>query len=203
MYKMLWLGLTGGLGTGKTTVAELIRQQGFQVIDADQIAKQALGPGEDVAKKVIQVFGPGILNSENNIDREKLAGLVFKNKSKLELLESLVHPFVQQKVSELRELAQTKGEVMAFYDVPLLFEKHLERQFDGVIVVSANQEIQLDRIKKRNQWSKEQIESRLANQLPLKDKELKSDYVIYNNGTLSDLKKDVIRMIQNFKERKI
>lgn len=198
---MKWIGLTGGIGTGKSTVADILRRRSYQVIDADQIAREALETNSPVFSDVVRVFGPVILDDSGCIQRAKLAEIVFNEPSKKIELENIVHPFVQKKVQELKMLLAKEGAIVAFYDVPLLFEKKLQGQFDKTIVVSCEPEIQLQRIQKRNpQWSAEEINSRVLSQLPLITKVEKADYVIDNNGNLNELESQVEAVLESLKK---
>lgn len=187
---MIWIGLTGGIGSGKSTVAQYLRQRGYQVIDADQLAHRALNPGTDTFKKIVDFFGKGILSKDGAVDRKKLGALVFNDPTKLARLESIVHPFVQLEAERERKKLSGTHE-FAFYDVPLLFEKKLEKKFDQVWVVTVEEETQISRLKKRNSWSDDEIRSRISAQLPLSEKVARADVVIRNNGTVAELEERV------------
>lgn len=184
---MLWIGLTGGLGTGKSTAAQLLQARGFRVIDADQLAHAALNPNTPSYKDIVNHFGTSILNDDSSIDRKKLAQKVFDNQTELRFLESIVHPFVQKQVSSLRKRAKDDGCNAVFYDVPLLYEKNMQSQFDQVWVVSASLEKQLERLKLRNQWSEDEIKKRLANQLHLNEKIKMANVVLKNDSDKQSL----------------
>lgn len=196
---MLWVGLTGSLGTGKSTVSSILRQMGYAVVDADSIAHQALGRGEKAYDRVVQYFGPEILNSDQSIDRKKLAQKVFSDSENLKLLESIVHPEVKARVNFEKQRFIQAHLKLAFYDVPLLFEKKMQSDFDKVVVVSCTPELQYKRLRERNQWSEQEISSRLQAQLPLAEKELTAHFVICNNDSLETLQKEVRKMVQFLK----
>lgn len=191
---MKWIGLTGGIATGKSTVSELLRHRGQVVADADAYAKDALRLGTDEFQKTIQAFGPGIVK-DGEIDRQKLAQLVFQDETKKNALEKIIHPFVQKKVSELRNKWENEGRRFAFYDVPLLFEKNLVPQFDAIVMVTAREQLQTSRMKLRNKWSDSEIEARLQNQLPLSHKVKNSHHVIDNSGSLEELETKVDQLL--------
>ena len=191
---MLWIGVTGGLGSGKTAVAQRLKSLNFSVVDADEIAKQVLSPEQEVYKKVVHNFGPGILNQQGVVDRGLLAKVVFSDPVKLQQLEALLHPEIQQRVKKLRHrLAQT--EKWSFYDVPLLFEKKMEEQFNAIIVVDAPLELRKKRIFERTVWSEAEFEQRRLAQIPLEEKTKKTKYVIQNDGTLSKLNQEIERVL--------
>lgn len=195
---MLWIGLTGGLGTGKSTIAKIINQYGIPVIDADLIAHQALQFGQKSYFQVLQYFGPEILNEDKTVNRKKIAEIVFNNKEKLQKLESIIHPEVKNRVSLLRNKFEAENHKVAFYDVPLLFEKNMQSDFDRIVVISANLENQKQRLKLRNQWTEEEINSRLNSQLSMEEKTKGADFVIDNNGSLDDLHQSVKKMLSHF-----
>src|SRR5688572_878381 len=140
---MLWIGLTGGLGTGKSTVAKILRQKGHLVVDADEMARLALDPAGKILTKVLDRFGAGMLGSDGNLDRSKLAAVVFADRALLTELEKLVHPEVRRLTLEHRRRGEAEGREIAFYDVPLLFEKNMAGDFSKTVVVVADPELQI------------------------------------------------------------
>lgn len=192
---MKWIGITGSIGTGKSTVSQFLRDEGYEVVDADKIAQAQLQKSSAGYQKIIKYFGDEVLNSQKEIDRKKLAEKVFNNKANLHQLEAIVHPLVQAEVEGLKSLFQKRGDRVAFYDVPLLFEKNLQDKFDDILLVASDPQVQLERIKKRNSWTDEEIKKRLSLQIPLIEKIQKCQYIIYNNHDLERLKQDTRDMI--------
>lgn len=184
---MKWVGLTGGIGSGKSTVSNMLRGLGFDVVNADTIANELLEKGNICFSPVLQAFGRDILGEDGEIDRSKLAEKVFQNKSKLQELESIVHPEVQRQVKALRKSLDEQGKVVAFYDVPLLFEKNLKDQFDLVLLVTCTESQQVERVMSRNGFTEKQVRDRMQHQMPLSEKERMSDVVIDNSGSATDL----------------
>lgn len=184
---MKWIGLTGGMGSGKSAVTALLRARGFTVIDADVVARKVVEPGTPGLAQVVQAFGPGVLNAEGELDRKKLAAQVFGKPDELRRLEMILHPLIQQKVADRRQEAAARGEALVFYDVPLLFEKNLGAQFDAVVVVWSTEAQQIERSMKRDGASREDVERRLSAQIPLAEKKLKADVLIDNSGTFESL----------------
>ena len=194
---MKWVGLTGGLGTGKSTVSKLLIGRGIPVIDADRIAREVVEPNGPAFPGIVQAFGSGILQPDGSIDRVLLAKAVFEDPKKLLQLETLVHPLVQAEVMNQRSWLKDQHHHWAVYDVPLLFEKNLKSQFDFVLVVSVTDvATQICRLKLRNGWSDEEIQKRLKAQLPLSEKVAQADYVIQNDADLSSLEKKVDTLVQ-------
>jgi dephospho-CoA kinase len=185
---MIWLGLTGGVASGKTTVANFFREKGVPIIDADRLAHTALARNKD---KIVNYFGRDILGPTGDIDRKALGLKVFNSTDKLKFLESLIHPFVQKKTEEKKSLFKAAGHKMAIYDVPLLFENELQDKFDKVIVVYVPESLSLKRLMKRNSLSQEEAKSRLASQMDIEKKKKKADIVIDNKGDLDELKTQV------------
>lgn len=192
---MKWIGLTGGLGTGKSTVAQIIRSEGVPVLDADELAKKAVMAGTPGLKSVIDQFGTEFLTAAGELDRKKMAKLVFSKPDTLLKLESIIHPLVQAEVLRVKLDEANKGTKMVFYDVPLLYEKNI-KGFDAVVVVVAAPDIQMERLKKRNNWSEAEIVNRLKNQISLEKKAAQADHVIVNDGSLDELKTQVKALLK-------
>lgn len=184
---MKWVGLTGGIGSGKSSVTALIRARGYAVVDADEIARQVVEPGTPGLAAVVQDFGPGVLTADGTLDRKKLAGQVFGKNDELRRLESILHPLIQTEVARRRAEAAARGDALAFYDVPLLFEKNLGAQFDAVVVVWCTEEQQIERAMKRAGLTRDEVVARLGAQIPLAEKKLKADVLIDNTGTPESL----------------
>lgn len=199
-FSLKWIGITGSIGTGKSTVSNLIRDLGFAVLDADDIAKQQLEKGTQGFQEVVKSFGSSILNDVGEIDKKKLAEAVFGNQKDLARLEGIIHPLVQQEVVRLKNRYQNQGAPVLFYDVPLLFEKKMEKKFDAVLLVACNPENQFKRIQKRNSWSIEEIKRRLENQLPLEYKREKSQFIIENDGSLEELKIKTSQVVDSLRK---
>jgi dephospho-CoA kinase len=193
---MLWVGLTGGLGTGKSTVAGILRRKGHIVIDADEMAHLALRPGQETLAKVVQRFGTGLVAPDGSLDRRALGRIVFSEKTALADLEAIVHPAVKKLTLERRRQAEAEGRKIAFYDVPLLFEKSMQNDFAKVVVVTADRETQIDRAIRRDGLTRYEVERRLGNQLPLDEKVKRADFVIVNNGDLPELEEKIDQMLK-------
>ncbi|MBX3021729.1 MAG: dephospho-CoA kinase [Bdellovibrionales bacterium] len=188
---MKWIGITGSMGSGKSTVSEILRRRGLKVLDADQVVRTVLSPGGEAETEVYKTFGEGVRGVDGTLDRRKLGVVVFGNPAKLEQLEWIIHPRVRAEVASQRAALEAAGEEAAFYDVPLLYEKRMEDQFDAVIVVSASPAVRLQRLQKRTGLTVAEIEERWSHQLPAQLKESRADAVVKNNGSLEDLEREV------------
>jgi len=189
----VYLGLSGGIGSGKSTVAKILSELGALVIDADAIAKEVLEPGQLGYENVLLAFGESVLDASGNIDRKKLANLVFQDAEKLLMLESIVHPAVIARVSDIREsLPETS---IVVYDTPLLVEKQLQDQFDKVLIVSADEDIRKERLVQRG-LDLADIEARMANQATDIQRSAVADFVIINNGSMKELREEVAKVWQ-------
>jgi len=194
---MLWIGLTGSIGSGKSTVSELLKKRGVPVVDADQLAREVVHPGTPGEAEVLKTFGTEVVGSDGHLDRKKMAALVFSEPLKLKQLESIIHPLVQQENRRLRNELTKSGHKMAFYDVPLLFEKKLEAQFDELVVVYADLEVCIQRVMSRNKWTRAEVEARIRNQLAVEEKIKKAHWTLNNNGTRDELDRSVEKLLQD------
>ncbi|MEC1647911.1 dephospho-CoA kinase [Bacillus halotolerans] len=187
----LVIGLTGGIASGKSTVANMLIGKGITVIDADIIAKQAVEKGMPAYRQIIDEFGEDILLENGDIDRRKLGALVFTNEQKRLALNSIVHPAVREEMLKRRDESIANQETFVVLDIPLLFESKLESLVDKIIVVSVTKELQLERLTKRNQLTEEEALSRIRSQIPLEEKVSRADNVIDNSGTLEETKQQL------------
>lgn len=184
------------MGSGKSAVANYLRSKQYVVIDADQIAHEVLAPQSPGALRVVQTFGQDMLKQDGSLDRKKMAELVFSNPEKLSQLENIVHPLIRQKVQEVRRHFAGQGHRILFYDVPLLYEKRMQDQFDKVVLVVADDALRMQRLQKRDGHSSEHIQKRIAAQLPLAEKRKWADFVIDNNGDLKSLESQIEDVLQ-------
>jgi len=189
----VYLGLSGGIGSGKSTVAKILTDLGAVVIDADVIAREVLEPGQIGYENTILTFGESVLSESGSIDRKKLAELVFQNPEQLAKLEAIIHPAVIDRVTQIREsLPETS---IVVYDTPLMFEKQLQSQFDKVLIVSADTELRRSRLLDRG-LELNDINARMGNQATDEQRESIADFVIQNNGSLVQLQEQVAKVWQ-------
>ncbi|MFF9295194.1 dephospho-CoA kinase [Streptomyces sp. NPDC014764] len=186
---MLTVGLTGGIGAGKSEVSRLLVERGAVLIDADRIARQVVEPGTPGLAAVVDAFGEEILAEDGSLDRPRLGALVFNDPEKLATLNSIVHPLVGARSRELEEAAPEDAVVV--HDVPLLTENGLAPLYDVVIVVDASPETQLDRLTRLRGMSEEDARARMAAQATREQRRAVADIVIDNDVPLDALERRV------------
>ena len=179
----LVIGLTGSIATGKSTVANMFRELDIPVIDADILAREVVEPGETAYKKVVQSFGEGILLKDKTLNRKRLGEIVFTDEMKRKQLNNIVHPAIRKRMIEKRDDFIAAGNRCIILDIPLLFESKLEHFADKILVVYVDQEIQLQRLMKRNEFTEEEAMQRIQSQMPVKEKATRADGAINNNGS--------------------
>ena len=181
---MILIGLTGGVATGKSTVAKMFKKCGAIVIDADELAREVVRPGQPAWRDIMRRFGKSVLNSDRTINRQALGQIVFRDRTKLRQLERIIHPRVAAEQKRLTRQASRKDpNAVVIYDVPLLFEADIDKRVDKIIVVTADRESQIARLKKRNGLTRAEAFRRIKSQIPLSKKVRLADIVI--DGTLS------------------
>ncbi len=185
------VGLTGGIGSGKTTVCNLFEKLGVPIIDADIIAKNIVEPGSEGLKKVISVFGSTLLTDKESLDRKKLRELVFQDKKKLKQLNSILHPLIYQSIEEQAHLVQSSYCIIA---IPLLFETNGTEHVDRVVYIDSPIQLQIERTMKRDSVSKTHVENIINSQLPREDKLKLADDIIDNSFSLEYLKNEVNKL---------
>lgn len=197
---MILVGLTGGVATGKTTVARMFKRGGAVVIDADALAHLVVRPGRPAWRQVVKIFGKGILNRDRTINRHALGAVVFRNKSKLRRLERIIHPHVAREQNRLTKQAARKNpKSVVIYDVPLLFEAGIDRRVDKTIVVTADQNTQIARLRKRNGLSRAEAFRRIRSQMPLREKVRRADYVLDGASSRAKLNAQVRSLHADFR----
>lgn len=180
---MILVGLTGGVATGKSTVARMFKQCGATVIDADALAREVVLPGKPAWRDIVRRFGKSILNADRTINRQALGAIVFSHPTQRRVLERIVHPRVaREQIKLTRGAARKDRHAVVIYDVPLLFEAGIDKRVKKTIVVTADQNTQIARLKKRNGFTRAEALRRIRSQMPLSKKIRRADMVI--DGTL-------------------
>lgn len=188
---MKLIGLAGGIATGKSTVASMLRQLGAKIVDADELAREIVEPGQEAWQEIVAAFGGEIVREDKSIDREKLRKKIFRDKKSRKRLESITHPHIrtlgQQRIQQLA----AEGAEIVVYMAPLLFENQVQLWLRPVILVACDPATQKRRLQKRDGLNKKEIEQHLKAQMPLDEKRQLADFVIENNGSVEELKKQV------------
>lgn len=177
----LIIGLTGSIGTGKSTIANKFRDLDIPVVDADLIAREVVEPGKDAYQDIVATFGKEILQNDKTLDRKALGNIVFNNEEKRKQLNAIIHPAIRKEMVRQRDEWVRNGKECVVLDIPLLYESGLTHYVDKVIVVYVDPEIQLQRIMDRDQSTEEEAKSRINSQIPVSEKAKKADAVIDNN----------------------
>lgn len=210
------IGITGGIGSGKSTVSDYLEDIGYEVIDADKISHNITKPNTDLSKELIEVFKKNFgvdiskkvvsansTNSndkkntiKNTIDRKKLAQFVFSNKKAKNLLEKII---TEKVIDICNKKIKGSKENIVFLDAPLLFECHMEKECTEICLVHADLDIRINRVMKRDNVDRKEVMSRIKNQMPEEEKIKKSDYILDNNGTKEELIEEVRNLLENVK----
>jgi len=177
------IGLTGGIATGKSTVARFFAEKGAMVIDADQLSREAVSPGSRALTGIVALFGPEMLLPDGSLDRKRLGRLVFAEAGKRRLLEEIIHPEIRRLAEERIALAAKSGQRVVFYMAPLLIESGASDRVDEIWVVTVSPEVQLTRLIERDGLSRAEAERIISSQMPLAEKESHGRLVINNSGT--------------------
>ena len=189
------IGITGGIASGKSTVTEFLRQKGFQVVDADAVVHQLQKPGGQLYQVLVEHFGEKILLENGELNRLLLASLIFSNPEEQEWSKRTQGEIIREELAALRnQFAQT--EALFFMDIPLLFEQDYASWFDETWLVYVNRDVQLERLMKRDQISKEAAESRLNSQWPLERKISLASHSLDNNGNQEQLIAQVVQLLE-------
>ena len=195
------LGLTGGIGSGKSTVAKLLAERGAKIIDADLLARDAVAPGSLGLTRIAAAFGRGVLTESGELDRAAMGALVFNNDDARQALNAIVHPEVARLAMERMQALIAEGTPVIVYDVPLLYENGLDAQLPEVIVVSVPPEVQRARVAARDGLDDAAIDARIAAQMPLAEKARRADHLIDNGGDLTDTRAQVDRLWSTLEAR--
>lgn len=202
---MVVIGVTGGVGTGKSTVARMFGRLGAAVLDADRIAHDLLAPSTAVYRQVRRLFGPTVVDRDGRMDRKRLGEQVFASRRRMRQLTGIVHPAVRRRIREdLRRIRGCRPDAVVVLDIPLLVESGSAYRTDALVVVSAPASVAARRLHRRSGWSPEEVRRRASFQLPLRRKERRADFVVNNSGGLASTRRQVSRIWkQILKERKL
>ena len=190
-HQPIILAVTGGIACGKTEAGRILAQEGFEVLDTDELAHEVVKAGTPVYERVVEQFGTSILSADSEIDREKLGHLVFADPAARETLNGLVHPAVIQAAEQWKREQPGDAAIL----VPLLFEAGWTEGWDAILCVSADEQNVFQRLEKRG-LNEDEARKRIAAQMPLTEKEEKSDFIIKNNETLNALREKTLQVVK-------
>ena len=193
------IGITGSIGTGKSTVSNYLISKGYSVVDADKISKGAYNIGSNGYKAILEVFGVEILNSNGEVDRKKIKKIVFDNSNMLQRLNMAIHPIIINEIEKEIEML-LESQSVVFLDAPLLIETELHKKVDKIIVVACDKNEQISRIIKRDKITADMAISIINSQMSIDEKLKFADYVVYNNSTIENLYSQVDEIILEIKK---
>lgn len=196
---MIRIGLTGGIASGKSTAANLLKEMGLPVINLDKISREIMKKGTPGYREVLSTFGQTILKEGKKIDRKKLGKLIFENPTMRKKLETITHPLILKRMEEKISQFEEEGAKVVIVEVPLLIETDLMDKFDQIWLVYVDDGTQIERLMKRDNLSREEAILRLNAQIPLEDKKAYADQVITNHGNIEDLKEQLNKLWREIK----
>ncbi len=195
------IGLTGGIGAGKSTVSAYLRKKGYVIIDADAISHHITEKGSPVLEKIRESFGSQVVRSDGSLDRKKLADIVFSDKEKLKLLETLTTREVIKDIEKrLHQIKESGTGGLIFVDAPLLFETGADRLTDYVFMVDADMETRINRVTERDHAERKQVLARIKSQMPSEEKTARSDEVIDNSKGKEELYRQIEALLEKYAE---
>lgn len=200
---MLVVGLTGGYASGKSTVARIFVELGAVLVDADQLARKVVEPGKPAWSEIVAHFGNGILLENGEIDRKALAEIIFSDEKERERLNSIVHPRVlEEELKAIDEIRGRKPEAVVIMNVPLLIERGHFNYCDRIVVVTVDEETHIKRLMGRDGFTREEAVRRISSQMPLSEKVKYADFVIDNNGSIEETRREVGKIFALLKRDK-
>ncbi|NLJ85013.1 MAG: dephospho-CoA kinase [Firmicutes bacterium] len=197
---MLVVGLTGGIASGKSTVAKMFVEKGYRVLDSDVFARDVVQPGTEGWQEIRAAFGDECLLADGSLNRTLLADIIFNDANARAKLNNIVHPKVLALIDQGIHEARLQGEPLVVVDVPLLYEIGFEDEVDVVVVVSVKSQLQMERLQARDGLTLEEAQSRIDAQMPLSVKASRADFVIDNSGSLENTQMQVNRLVDKLLE---
>ena len=193
------IGLTGGIASGKSTVSNWLLSQGYPVVDADIAARKVVEPGMPALEKIRKAFGDDVLLPDGTLDRKRLGSIIFANEEKRQTLNVIVHPAVREWMRQETERAFGEGASIVIMDIPLLFESKLTHMVEETILVYVTKETQLKRLMERDGYMEADALARIHAQMPIDEKKELADYIVDNNGPLSETIEQMRQIMDTFK----
>jgi len=193
------IGLTGGIGCGKSTVLRMFRDLGLEVVDTDQLARDVVAPGTAGLRRVIRAFGRDVLRADGSLDRDALGKRVFTDLAARERLERITHPAIGRAMAWRFAMLWIRRVPAVIVEVPLLFEKKMESRFDETVAVVADAAAMFRRLRERNGWTDDVIRARIESQLPVAEKASRATHVIDNSGDLESTRRRVAELASRWR----
>lgn len=193
------IGLTGSIASGKTTVSNILKERGFPIVDADEIARLVVEPPSPVLQQIERAFGKSVIREDGTLHREKLGSIIFNDEAERNRLNQIIHPAIRTEMNRQKEQHLKNGANTVIMDIPLLFESNLQSYVEKVIVVSVTEKIQKQRLMARNNLSEKEALARIASQLSMKVKEQSADAVIYNNHSIAETEQQLVNLLKEWK----
>lgn len=193
------IGLTGGIASGKSTVAGMFADLGAVIIDADKIARDVVDPGQEGLHSIVQHFGEEVLDQEGRLDRKKMGELVFSNEEARKTLNSLLHPLIRSRMEQEKQKALLLHPPLVILDIPLLYESNWQKRLEKVIVVYVPEPLQVQRLMSRNCLTLEEATQRIKAQMPIEEKKQRADFLIDNSGTTEKTKEQVALLFRRLR----
>jgi|SRR5699024_5128625 len=194
----LIIGLTGSIASGKSTVSKMFNDLDIPVVDADKLSRDVVEPGEEAYEEIVKQFGDNILLKDKTINREKLGSIIFADEEKRKQLNNIVHPAVRKAMLKEKDALIEAQEECIVLDIPLLYESNLTHYVEKIIVVYVDEEIQQERLMKRNGYTEEEAKQRIKSQMPVKEKASLADAVIDNNGTINESYEQLLSLLKKW-----
>jgi dephospho-CoA kinase len=194
----IW-GLTGNIGSGKTTVGRMLMAGGIPVVDADRVAREVVEPGRPALQEIASRF-PGSVRTDGSLDRKALAARVFADAAERAALNAIIHPRIAEEVARRMAALAASGEKVAVYEAALIVENGLQQGLEGLIVVTAPPEVQIERLRRRDGMTEEEARARIASQLSAEEKVRAATVVIENRGSEAELDAQVERLIERLRK---
>lgn len=192
------IGLTGSIASGKSTVAQMLKDYHLPIVDADIVARQVVEPGSETLRQIAAAFGQEVIKEDGTMDREKVGAIIFHEPAQRKVLNDIIHPAIRKEMLRQRDEYIVNGAPHVVMDIPLLFESKLQHFVDKILVVSVTEEVQLARLMARNELTEAEARARIATQLPLSIKEQGAHAVIYNNLSIEKTADQLHAILRNW-----
>ncbi|HSI66544.1 MAG TPA: dephospho-CoA kinase [Planococcus sp. (in: firmicutes)] len=196
------IGLTGSIASGKSTVSNMLKEQGFPIVDADLVARKVVEPGSETLQKISTEFGSEIIQGDGSLNRQKMGEWIFNNPELRKKLNNIIHPAIRKEMLRERDELVQEGYETIIMDIPLLFESQLQHFVDKILVVSVSEENQLMRLMERNGLAESEARARIGSQLPMAVKVQGADAVIFNDGTIEETKQQLMEILSEWAANK-